>query len=96
MDESHSMPVPAGLTFTASGLAVPVTMNDVALAAGVSPQTVSRVVNDDPAVRESTRRHVREVVQRLGYQRNDAASRLARGPRRTAARTSTTGASTRS
>lgn len=85
VDESPSPPSPAA----------PVTMHDVARVAGVSPQTVSRVLSDHPAVRESTRRHVREVVQRLGYQRNDAASRLARGPRRTAARTSSTGASTR-
>ncbi|NAZ84840.1 LacI family DNA-binding transcriptional regulator [Kineococcus sp. T90] len=68
-------------------------MRDVARAAGVSQQTVSRVVNDAAAVRDSTRRRVLEAVQRLGYQRNDAASRLARGPRRTAARTSSSASS---
>ncbi|WP_432543355.1 LacI family DNA-binding transcriptional regulator [Kineococcus sp. SYSU DK002] len=61
-------------------------MHDVARAAGVSPQTVSRVVNDAPAVRAATRRRVLDVIERLGYQRNDAASRLARGPRRTGPR----------
>jgi DNA-binding LacI/PurR family transcriptional regulator len=64
--------------------AAAVTRRDVADAAGVSQQTVSRVVNNAPSVREATRRHVLDVIERLGYQRNDAASRLARGPRRTA------------
>lgn len=85
MDEFPPAPSPAA----------PVTVRDVARVAGVSPQTVSRVVNDHPAVRESTRRHVREVIRLLGYRRNDAASRFARGPRRTAARTPVPDAPTR-
>lgn len=44
-----------------------VTIKDVAAAAGVSTQTVSRVINDRPDVADSTRQHVREVIQRLGY-----------------------------
>ena len=44
-----------------------VTIKDVAAAAGVSTQTVSRVINDRPDVADNTRQHVREVIQRLGY-----------------------------
>ena len=90
MFEPTSTPTPA-----APVPGAPVTVHDVARAAGVSPQTVSRVVNDVPLVRESTRQRVREAIQRLGYQRDDAASRLARGPRRARARTSTADASAR-
>ena len=44
-----------------------VTIKDVAAEAGVSTQTVSRVINDRPDVADSTRQHVREVIERLGY-----------------------------
>lgn len=44
-----------------------VTLRDVAAAAGVSPKTVSRVVNEDPAVSEATRRRVQQVVDELRY-----------------------------
>ena len=44
-----------------------VTIKDVAAEAGVSTQTVSRVINDRPDVASSTRKHVREVIERLGY-----------------------------
>lgn len=44
-----------------------VTIKDVAAEAGVSTQTVSRVINDRIDVAESTRKHVREVIERLGY-----------------------------
>lgn len=40
---------------------------DVAALAGVSAKTVSRVVNDEPGVSESTRRKVLEAVARLDY-----------------------------
>ncbi len=52
-------------------------MSDVAEAAGVSHQTVSRVLNDVPGVREETRARVLEAVQQLGYRRNLAARLLA-------------------
>lgn len=51
-------------------------MNDVAQAAGVSHQTVSRVLNDHPNVRESTRERVLEAIATLGYRRNSAARAL--------------------
>ena len=44
-----------------------VTIKDVAAAAGVSTQTVSRVINDRLDVADTTRQHVSEVIQRLGY-----------------------------
>lgn len=49
------------------------TMFDVARLAGVSHQTVSRVLNDHPNVRESTRTRVREAVAQLRYRPNVAA-----------------------
>jgi LacI family transcriptional regulator len=44
------------------------TIRDVAAAAGVSHQTVSRVLNDRPDVAEDTRRHVLEIIEELEYQ----------------------------
>jgi DNA-binding LacI/PurR family transcriptional regulator len=55
----------------------PVNMFDVAKAAGVSHQTVSRVLNDSAAVKESTRRRVHAAIDQLGYRRNLAARALA-------------------
>jgi DNA-binding LacI/PurR family transcriptional regulator len=52
-----------------------VTLHDVAMASGVSAQTVSRVVNQRPDVSEATRAHVWETIRRLGYRPNT----LARG-----------------
>jgi DNA-binding LacI/PurR family transcriptional regulator len=50
---------------------------DVAARAGVSHQTVSRVLNDSDHVREETRSKVLEAVTALGYRRNFAARTLA-------------------
>jgi LacI family transcriptional regulator len=44
-----------------------VTIKDVAQAAGVSTQTVSRVMNKFSYVSEETRQRVEEVVEQLGY-----------------------------
>ncbi len=46
------------------------TIIDVADRAGVSIKTVSRVINDEPSVREKTRDKVLAAVKALGYQRN--------------------------
>ncbi|MGC5167517.1 LacI family DNA-binding transcriptional regulator [Luteimicrobium sp. DT211] len=51
-------------------------MTDVAQVAGVSHQTVSRVLNDHPSVREETRTRVLEAITQLGYRRNSAARAL--------------------
>lgn len=54
-----------------------VTIDEVASAAGVSPMTVSRVINGRGNVRESTRERVMRVVRELDYTPNLAASSLA-------------------
>ena len=51
-------------------------MYDVARLAGVSHQTVSRVINAHPNVREETRLRVQEAITALGYRRNVAARTL--------------------
>lgn len=56
-----------------------VSMADVAAAAGVSQQTVSRVVNDRPNVSEFTRRRVQEAMDRLGFRPNYAGRSLRGG-----------------
>lgn len=53
-------------------------MADVAKVAGVSHQTVSRVLNDPESVRADTRERVSAAMAQLGYQRNRAARALAR------------------
>lgn len=45
-------------------------MNDVARDSGLSIKTVSRVLNNEPFVREDTRRAVMESVRKLKFQRN--------------------------
>lgn len=54
-----------------------VTIQDVAAAAGVAYQTVSRVINDKPDVAENTRRRVWQVIEELGYQPSVIARGLA-------------------
>jgi DNA-binding LacI/PurR family transcriptional regulator len=58
-------------------------MVDVAALAGVSYQTVSRVINDQPGVRDSTRERVLVAMRELGYQPSSAARSLASGRSRT-------------
>ena len=54
-------------------------MHDVARLAGVSHQTVSRVLNAHPNVRPETRRRVETAIAELGYRRNAAARTLVTG-----------------
>jgi DNA-binding LacI/PurR family transcriptional regulator len=54
----------------------PPSIRDVARIAGVSHQTVSRVLNDHPSVRPDTRERVFEVMQELQYRPNRAARAL--------------------
>jgi len=56
-----------------------VTIKDVAQAAGVSTQTVSRVINYRPDVSPETRARVQQVIQELGYSPNVIARSLSRG-----------------
>lgn len=55
----------------------PPSLQDVAVLAGVSHQTVSRVVNDSPSVRPETRARVVAAMQELSYRPNVAARALA-------------------
>lgn len=54
-------------------------IRDVARAARVSYQTVSRVVNDHPSVSPPTRQTVLDTIERLEYRPNRAARALAGG-----------------
>ncbi|MEP6562265.1 MAG: LacI family DNA-binding transcriptional regulator, partial [Nakamurella sp.] len=49
---------------------------DVAKLAGVSHQTVSRVINSHPSVRDETRQRVQDAITELGYRPNVAARTL--------------------
>ncbi|XVU27829.1 LacI family DNA-binding transcriptional regulator [Actinoplanes sp. CA-054009] len=55
------------------------TMRDVAKAAGVSPATVSRVVNDERYIRPETRAAVERAIAELGFHRNEIARTLRPG-----------------
>src|SRR5512132_1635780 len=54
-------------------------MRDVADTAGVSPKTVSRVVNREAGVRADTAARVEAAIARLGFARNDVARSLRHG-----------------
>src|SRR5215207_4769763 len=58
---------------------MPVTILDVAKAAGVSIKTVSRVVNNESNVAIHTRDKVLAAIETLGYTPNPSAQHLARG-----------------
>ncbi|MET9696805.1 LacI family DNA-binding transcriptional regulator [Streptomyces sp. NPDC006529] len=58
-------------------------MADVARVAGVSAQTVSRVLSGHPGVQDRTRAKVAAAVEQLGYRRNNAARMLSSGRSRT-------------
>jgi DNA-binding LacI/PurR family transcriptional regulator len=58
----------------------PASILDVAAVAGVSYQTVSRVINDHPSVRPATRELVMAAIEELGFRPNRAA-RVLRGGR---------------
>ena len=66
-----------------AGAKRPPGMADVARAAGVSAQTVSRVLSNHPNVQERTRARVMAAVEQLGYRRNNAARVLSSGRSRT-------------
>lgn len=58
-------------------------IRDVARLAGVSYQTVSRVLNDSPSIRDVTRQRVLDVIQEVGYRPNQAARALVTSRSRT-------------
>ncbi|MFD5599253.1 LacI family DNA-binding transcriptional regulator [Leucobacter sp. NPDC058333] len=57
--------------------AKPASIRDVARLASVSYQTVSRVLNDSPSIRDDTRQRVLSAIQSLNYRPNQAARALA-------------------
>lgn len=59
------------------------TLHDVAKAAGVSPMTVSNVLNKHPHVRPETRERVLKAIDDLGYRVNVAARNLRAGRTKT-------------
>lgn len=67
-------------------------IRDVARLAGVSHQTVSRVLNNHPSIRDSTRARVLQVIEELQYRPNRAARALSRGRSRTIGVLSASGA----
>jgi DNA-binding LacI/PurR family transcriptional regulator len=54
----------------------PASVFDVARVAGVSHQTVSRVLNDHPSLRDATRQKVLQAMRELNYRPNAAARAL--------------------
>ncbi|MCB0907256.1 MAG: LacI family DNA-binding transcriptional regulator [Nocardioidaceae bacterium] len=58
-------------------------VREVARLAGVSTQTVSRVLNDSPSLREGTRQRVLAAIAELGYRPNNAARSLGTATTRT-------------
>jgi DNA-binding LacI/PurR family transcriptional regulator len=76
-EKQHAAGKPAAASRSAA-VGRPV-MADVARLAGVSHQTVSRVLNDHPNVRPQTREDVLAAVRELGYRRNAAARALVTG-----------------
>ncbi len=56
----------------------PLRINDVAQRAGVSPATVSRVLNNNLSVTQAKREKVQAVIDELGYRPNRVASNLRR------------------
>lgn len=56
-----------------------VTIREVALRAKVSVKTVSRIINNEPLVRENTREKVQLAMAELGYTPSILAQRFARG-----------------
>jgi DNA-binding LacI/PurR family transcriptional regulator len=56
-----------------------ITIQDVAIAAGVSRSTVSRVLNNRSDVSDATRQRVLEVIEGLGFHPHAQAQRLATG-----------------
>jgi len=64
---------------------VAVTLNDVAKKAGVSPKTVSRVVNGEKDVSEETRLQTLQVIEEMNYVPHLQAQRLASGKTRSIA-----------
>jgi DNA-binding LacI/PurR family transcriptional regulator len=58
-------------------------IRDVAARAGVSYQTVSRVLNDSPSIKPATKQRVLDAIREMGYRPNQAARALVTSRSRT-------------
>lgn len=56
-----------------------ITMQDIAIRAGVTKATVSMVINNDKRITETTRQKVLAIVRELNYYPNESARKLAKG-----------------
>lgn len=56
-----------------------ITLLDIANELGVTPSTVSRALSDHPRISKSTKKKVREIVERLNYRPNNIAAALRKG-----------------
>src|SRR5579872_529634 len=74
-ERAESLPT-ASVVSGPGSLGRPPVMADVARLAGVSHQTVSRVLNAHPNVRPETKTRVLQAISELGYRRNTAARAL--------------------
>ncbi len=57
----------------------PTTIHDIAKELNIAVATVSRALNDHPAVKDTTRRAVQQVAKKLNYHPNKIASSLRLG-----------------
>ena len=57
-----------------------ITIKDIARKAGVSPQTVSRAINDKGEIRPETRARILHIAKQLGYRPNSVARSLVSNP----------------
>ena len=55
-----------------------VTIYDIAEVLKISPSTVSRALNDHPAIRKDTKKKIHDYAHQIGYQHNSFASNLRR------------------
>jgi LacI family transcriptional regulator, galactose operon repressor len=78
-----TQPLASLLSEAMPGTSPPITMADVARAAGVSTSTVSHVVNGTRKVSAATELAVREAIQSIGYTHDRIARSLATGRTRT-------------
>ncbi|MDB5278737.1 MAG: LacI family transcriptional regulator [Ferruginibacter sp.] len=62
-----------------SEIILKVTLMDIARELNITAATVSRALNDHPAIKEATKKMVREVAEKLQYQPNKIASSLRSG-----------------
>ena len=54
-----------------------ITIRDIAKTAGVSPSTVSKVINDHPKIPQSTKERIRQIMKDLNYYPNQIAKNFA-------------------